>query len=72
MNARFDRPSFFPAAITDALDRIESATFAHSLAPSAMREEIRAALRQARDAMRDAQSAMDAQSERLNTALGLR
>lgn len=72
MSATFQRPGFIPAALVDALDRIEQATFNQQLAPTAMREEIRAALRQARDAARDAQTSMDAQAERLNTALGLR
>lgn len=68
--ARFRAAGWMPAALTDALDRIETACFA-DLAQSAMRTEVREALRQARDALRDANAAYAANVAALNHALSM-
>lgn len=69
--ARFQAPGFIPGALIAALDRIEAAAFNANVPPEGMREEIRAGLRQARDAARDAEAAMAASVATLNTAAGL-
>jgi hypothetical protein len=71
-SARFHAAGWMPAALTDALNRIETACFTDPLSATAMREEVRAGLRAARDALTDAAASYAAQVAALNTALGLR
>lgn len=59
-------------ALTDALKRIETAYFTEPVNVAVMQPEVRAALRQARDAVTDAQARYAAQVAALNTAPGLR
>lgn len=66
--ARFQPAGWIPAALIDALQRIEEAAFNPNLAPTAAREEIRQALRQARDALTDADATYRANITALNNA----
>lgn len=69
--ARFVAAAWMPAAIREALDRIETACFTEPHNAAVMREEVRIALRTARDALTDADAAYRSQIEALNTALRL-